>query len=401
MLPRRFRDNLALRVGVEVVHAGAMSYVIQRQDRFYVVAYDGLDPLTGKERRRWHPAGHDRIEADAMGSRLDAERDVPPPKAGGPITVGAFLTDTWMPRKRRQVRETTAYRYSWFIDRYIVPALGEIPLRRLRLDHLEAFYAQLANSGGRHGTGLAPKTVREVHMIIRAALDLAVRRELLGRNVAADSHLRPSRAGHAVARTWTDSELARFLEAARPHRLYPALHLAAHTGMRRGEIVGLKWCDLDVPQRRLAVRRTLQCVGGQPVEFGVKTRTSRRSVELDAGTVTLLRRWRRRLQHDGLPAGIDDWMFCNTTGRYLNPQSISQLFDRILTTADLPRVRFHDLRHTHASLLIASGEDVKVVSERLGHAHPAFTMHTYQHLLPGMSAAAADRFATMIATAGR
>src|SRR5699024_4276479 len=99
-------------------------------------------------------------EADAMASRLDAERDVPPPKAGGPITVGAFLTDTWMPRKRRQVRETTAYRYSWFIDRYIVPALGEIPLRRLRLDHLEAFYAQLANSGGRHGTGLAPKTVR-------------------------------------------------------------------------------------------------------------------------------------------------------------------------------------------------------------------------------------------------
>jgi integrase len=102
-----------------------------------------------------------------------------------------------------------------------------------------------------------------------------------------------------------------------------------------------------------------------------------------------------------MPAGIDDWMFCNATGRYLNPQSISQLFDRISTTAELPRVRFHDRRHTHASLLIASGEDVKVVSERLGHAHPAFTMHTYQHLLPGMSPAAADRFATMIATASR
>jgi integrase len=169
--------------------------------------------------------------------------------------------------------------------------------------------------------------------------------------------------------------------------------------MRRGEVVGLRWCDLDVARRRLAIRRTLQCVGGQSVEFGVKTRTSRRSVELDAGT--LLCRWRRRLQRDGLPAGIDDWMFCNTAGRYLNPQSISQLFDRIVAGADLPRVRFHDLRHTHASLLIASGEDVKVVSERLGHAHPAFTMHTYQHLLPGMSAAAADRFATMIATAGR
>ena len=77
-----------------------MSYVIQRQDRFYVVAYDGLDPLTGKERRRWHPAGHDRAEADAMAERLDAEREVPPPKVGGPITVGQFLTETWLPRKR-------------------------------------------------------------------------------------------------------------------------------------------------------------------------------------------------------------------------------------------------------------------------------------------------------------
>lgn len=378
-----------------------MTYIIERQDRFYVVAYDGLDPLTGKERRRWHPAGHDRAEAEAIASRLDAERDVPPPKVGGPIVVGAFLTDTWLPRKRRQVRATTAYRYAWFVDRYINPAIGDVPLRRLRADHLEAFYADLASTGGRHGTGLAPKTVREVHMIVRAALDLAVRRELVGRNVAAAAHLRPSRAGNAVARTWTDAELALFLAAARPHRLYPVLHLAAHTGMRRGEIVGLKWCDLDVARRRLAIRRTLQCVGGQPVEFGVKTRTSRRSVELDLGTVTLLGRWRRRLGREGLPAGIDDWMFCNTAGRYLNPQSISQLFDRILTDTDLPRVRFHDLRHTHASLLIASGEDVKVVSERLGHAHPAFTMHTYQHLLPGMSAAAADRFATMIATAGR
>jgi len=369
-----------------------MSYVIQRQDRFYVVAYDGLDPLTGKERRRWHPAGRDRAEADAMAHRIDAEREVPPPKAGGPITVGEFLTDTWLPRKRRQVRATTAYRYAWFVDRYIIPTVGDVPLRRLRLDHLETFYADLAATGGRQGTGLAPKTVREVHMIIRAALDLAVRREVVGQNVAARAHLRPTRAGNAVARTWTDAELARFLDAARPHRLYPALHLAAHTGMRRGEIVGLKWCDLDIAQRRLAISRTLQCVGGQPVEFGVKTRTSRRSVELDPGTVTLLSRWRRRLHRDGMPAGIDDWMFCNTAGRYLNPQSISQLFDRIVTGAGLPRVRFHDLRHTHASLLIASGEGVKVVSERLGHAHPAFTMHTYQHLLPGMSAAAADPY---------
>jgi integrase len=378
-----------------------MSYIVQRQNRFYVVAY-GTDPLTGKERRRWHAAGHDRADAEAMVRRLDEERDsVPPPKIGGPLTVGEFLTEQWMPRKRRQVRATTAYRYAWFVDRYIVPAIGDIPLRRLRFDHLETFYGELATTGGQHRQGLAPKTVLEVHMIVRAALDLALRRELIGRNIADNAHLRPSRSGKAVARIWTEGELAGFLDVASTHRLYPALHLAAHTGMRRGEIAGLKWLDLDTRANRLSIRRTLQCVGGTATEFGPKTRTSRRTVELDAATVALLQRWRQKLDTDALPAGIDDWMFCNTAGRYLNPQSISQLFDRIIARTDIPRVRFHDLRHTHASLLIADGEDVKVVSERLGHAHPSFTIHTYQHLVPGMSAAAAERFAKLIANAVR
>jgi len=377
-----------------------MTYIVQRQDRFYVVAYDGLDPLTGKERRRWHPVGRDRGEADALAARLDHERTSAPPKVGGPITVSQFLRVTWLPQKRRQVRPTTAYRYAWFVDRYIIPAVGDIPLRRLRVDHLDTLYAELATSGGRNGTGLAPKTVLEVHMIIRAALDAAGQRELVERNVASAAHARPSRASGRSAQAWTAPELATFLTAARAQRLYPALHLAAHTGMRRGEVVGLKWSDLDVTNKRLSVQRTLQCVAGRPVEFGVKTRTSRRCIDLDARTISELRRWRQRIQDEGLPAGDGDWMFCSTAGRFLNPESLSQLFDRVVRRTAVPRVRFHDVRHTHASLLIAAGVPVKVVSERLGYAHPGFTMNTYQHLMPGMSAAAADQFAALV-TASR
>lgn len=110
----------------------------------------------------------------------------------------------------------------------------------------------------------------------------------------------------------------------------------------------------------------------------------------------VLERWRRRLRSDGLRHGPDDWMFLNASGRFLNPESVSQLFDRIVRRTSLPHLRYHDLRHTHASLLIAAGVPIKVVSERLGHSHPAFTMHTYQHLLPGMSAAAAEQFAALI-----
>jgi integrase len=186
------------------------------------------------------------------------------------------------------------------------------------------------------------------------------------------------------------------------------LHLAAHTGMRRGKTDGLKWSDLDTTRSRLSISRSIQNVGGKPVEFGVKTRTSRRSVELDHHTRDILVRWRRRLQREHLPHGADDWMFCNTHGRFLNPASITQLFDRIVQRSivqrsNLPRIRFHDLRHTHASLLVADGVAIKVVSERLGHAHPAFTMHTNQHLLPGMSATAAEQFADLSspARAGR
>jgi integrase len=116
----------------------------------------------------------------------------------------------------------------------------------------------------------------------------------------------------------------------------------------------------------------------------------------------VLVRWRRRLARDELPQGIDDWMFVNTVGRFVNPESLSQLFDRVQEhLPDLARIRLHDLRHTHASLLIMAGVPIKVVSERLGHATPAFTMHTYQRVLPGTSAAAVHQFATLIDASSR
>jgi integrase len=299
------------------------------------------------------------------------------------------------------VRSTTAYRYTWFVDHYIDPAMGTVPLRRLRVDHLDTLYADLATTGGRHGTGLAPKTVLEVHTILRAALDAATDRHLVERNVAHAARARLPRARPTIARAWSAAELATFLDHARGQRLYPALHLTAHTGMRRGEVIGLQWSDLDLATRRLSIQRSVQCVAGRPVELGVKTHASRRCIDLDQGTIDPLRRWRRRLRRDGLPDGSCDRMFCNPAGRFLNPESLSQMFARTIRRAPVPRIRFHDLRHTHASLLVAAGVPIKVVSERLGHSHPGFTMRTYQHVMPGMSAAAARQFATPIATATR
>jgi len=334
----------------------------------------------------------------SVAQRLEREHHGSPPPIGGATTLGTFLCQTWLPRKRRQVRATTAYRYAWFVERYVSPLIGDVPLRRLRADHLEDLYHQLATTGGRRGDGLAPKTILEVHMIIRAALDLAVQRELIDRNVAASTQLRLPGAGRTTARVWTAPELATFLAAARRHRLYPTLHLAAHTGMRRGEVVGLKWSDLDTSTRRLSIQRTLQCVGGRPVEFGVKTRHSRRCIDLDTTTVDVLQalappappRWpsplRRRLDVLQRHGPVPQPRIAQPALRPHRPAGAGP-------TDPVPR--------RPPQLLIAAGVPIKVVSERLGHAHPAFTMHTYQHVLPGMGAAAADQFAALVTAASR
>ena len=159
---------------------------------------------------------------------------------------------------------------------------------------------------------------------------------------------------------------------------------------------GLNWGDLHVAASSVSIVRTRQATMGRTVESPVKTRTSRRRIDLDANTVDVLEQWRHRLVTEGATIESSTPMFLNTHHGAPSPESFSQLFTRTTSTCGLPRIRFHDLRHTHASLLVAAGVPIKVVSERLGHAHPGFTMHTYQHLLPGMGAAAATQFADLI-----
>lgn len=148
---RHVRDYLvkgpkARRVGPEVARLPRWHTSSNAKFRFYVVSCDGLDPLTGRERRRWHPAGHDRHEAEQMAERIELDNTGPAPARGGPSLVGESLTDTWLPITRRHAQATTAYRYSWFVDHYSNPALGQVPLRRLRADHLDGLYDKLATT---------------------------------------------------------------------------------------------------------------------------------------------------------------------------------------------------------------------------------------------------------------
>ena len=379
-----------------------MAYIVQRKDRFYVVAYDGTDTSTGRERRRWHPAGRCRADAEAIAARLEAIVAADHVTAVEQVTLARYLTERWMPRRRQRLQPTTAYRYGWMIDNYITPAIGSVPLRSLQTEMLDRFYDELRTRGGADGGGLAPKTVYDVHVLIRAALNQAVRQHLVHLNVAHGAQ--PPRAtprSRTGPECWTAAQLAQFLDATQHLRLHPALHLAATTGMRRGEVAGLRWGDWHTATHRLSIARSRQVVGGRSTEVPVKTRSSRRCIDLDAGTEAVLTAWRRRQAADDHGVSTEDPMFTNTAGNPVHAESLYQLFDRQLRRMDLPRIRFHDLRHTHASLLVAAGAPNKVVSERLGHANPGFTMATYQHVLPGMGADAAHRFSELIGAGSR
>jgi integrase len=373
-------------------------HVARKRGRYYAVIYEGLDPVTGKERRSWHPAGTDRAEAEALAARLAAERDGRNDEVRS-LTFGAYLTGHWLPAKKLTLATSTYRGYVHKTQRHIVPALGRKRLRRLRPQDLERLYDSMLHGTDRRGA-LAPKTVYEVHLIIRGALASAVRRGLVTRNVALAANAPRLRSIPKVEqRAWNAQELQAFLHAAAGHRLFPALWLSAMTGMRRSELLGLRWADLDVQRSRLSVNRGLVAVGYELHESRGKTANSRRCVDLDRTTLDVLNGWRALQSAEYAALGIDDpgWMFTTAVGRPVHPHAISQAFERIARRAGVPVIRLHDLRHTHGTLLIAAGVPAKVVSERLGHASPTFTIETYQHVLPGMQTDAARTIEALVA----
>ena len=250
---------------------------------------------------------------------------------------------------------------------------------------VDVFYGQLLSGGRRDGRGgLSHKTVRYIHGILHKALADAQRKGSVIRNVAALADTpKLSASKKREMRVWTAAELRVFLDGIAGERLHPALFLAAHTGMRRGEVLRLRWEDLDLDTARLSVRQAIISVAYKVKLSDVKTGTGRRTINLDERTVSVPRTWRKTALAERMlvgPAFVDhDLAFPRPDGTPTHPEAFSQTFDRAVTRLGLPGVSLHDLRHTHAILLLRAGVPVKVVSERLGHANPAFTLTVYQH----------------------
>jgi integrase len=373
-------------------------YLVKKGARYYAVVYEGTDPLTRKERRTWRAAGTSRREAERLLAELVQARNSRCPVFPGRMSLASYLVGHWLPTRRSSLRPSTFARYERETLRHINPLIGHVALNRVTAADLDALYDALLDHGRVDGSGLAPKTVLNIHQILRAALRDACQRGLVIRNEALLAH--PPKIRHRFSNkpnAWTAAQLASFLEVSRTHRLWSAIYLAATTGMRRGEVLGLRWGDVDLEQRRLSVHRTIIAIAYDTAESTVKTRNSRRVVDLGGDTVEMLDAWRDQRIAEGGSVDTDDLVFCRIDGAPLHPHALSQAFERLASRSGQPVIRLHDLRHTHATLLLKAGVPLKVVSERLGHATPAFTMAVYQHVLPGMQAEAAEVFAELIA----
>lgn len=298
-----------------------------------------------------------------------------------------------------RVRPTTASYYKLAVRVYIVPRIGGVPLQKLTAPMLNELYAKLEVSGRRNGKGLAARSVRHVHAIIRRALADAVAWNLLVRNVAEAA--KPPRKERPKFKTWSAEQLRKFLVSVRDDRLYAAWMVCAMTGMRRGEVLGLRWDDLDLEASRIKIERALILVDYKPTISETKTDHGRRTPSLDKATVAALLDQRARQAVEAAMAGgawenVDGYVFTDEFGRPIHPQAFTDRFKRYAKRAGLPPIRLHELRHTHATLALGEGVAPKVVSKRLGHASTAFTMDVYADALPELDEVAAGLVAAKV-----
>ncbi|MEX1092674.1 MAG: site-specific integrase [Acidimicrobiia bacterium] len=354
----------------------------------------------GKRRQKWHGGFETKKAAEAVRARLVHELTTGFYVEPSTMRFDEWLLDHWLPVVKTRVKPTTYQAYKSAITHHIGPELGGIQLGKLTSQMIVRLYQRLLEVGNvRTGTGLSPASVRGVHVIIRKSLGDALDAGLIPRNPAEKAKApRPGSLEDGL-RYWTPPELKRFLELIEGHRLQAALHLLAMTGARRGEIAGLRWIDVDLEGARITIRQSLNAVGGEIYISSPKSDRGR-TVDLDRGTVDVLRRHRDLQLACGerflnRPGG-EGFVFRARDGSRIDPRSLSAAFRWVADQSNLPRIRLHDLRHSHASIAVKAGVPIGVISERLGHASPEFTLHRYAHVMPGMQRDAADRIARAV-----
>lgn len=349
---------------------------------------------TKTEARKWLTA---RTAEVADGRATDA----------GGLTVGQYLTDWLASLPLQGLEANTLAWYRSAVDRHIIPSMGSVKLNKLSATRIEAFLAQKAESGRLDGTGgLGPTSIRRLVVTLTKSLSAAVRKGLLASNPMVLVERTRTPQVDVTEAVWSIDQMTVFLDAVREDRLYPLWQTAAMTGLRREELCGLQWGDIDLSAAALSVKRArVQVNGGAPITKGPKSPASRRVVDFDADTRDALKTWKVAQLEEKLRVGTawtgGGWVFTNEIGEPYHPEYVGKRFRKLCAGLDLPRITMRQLRHSHATALLAAGTNPKVVQERLGHSSIKVTMDIYASVLPTMQREAVEKLAEMMRLSGK
>ena len=336
----------------------------------------GHDPVTGKQIFK-NVLGKTQTEVKEKLKKALVEAGQVDFTKSGQYTVGTWM-DTWFENVAKiKVRPSSHQTYKGYIDNHIKPNIGKIPLEKLTTMDLQKFYRKLLTKGRverieskEQPKGLSAKTVRNINQVISSAMDLAVAQKIILTNPTNACEL--PKVEHQEMQTIPAEQLQAFLEEARATGVYEMYYIELATGLRRGELLGLKWTDIDWKNGIIKVRRQVARVNGEILEAPLKTKNSYRAVSISPQAIEVLREQKRKTN--------DTYVFPSPNGGPISPDSVNNMLKRVLERAGIPKVRFHDLRHTFATIALQNGVDIKTVSGMLGHFSAGFTLDTYAHV---------------------
>ena len=370
-----------------------MNGSIRQRGKTHTAYWFTIDPATGR-RVQHSKGGFLTIKAarshlnSIIGKVEDASW-----RPDRPLTVKQLLEEHWVPAQRaRGLRPATLAQYRSVVDHWLLPSLGGTRVASLTPADVARLVEKLRSTKSAKGrNGLSARSAQLSVGVLKAACAWAVEAELVGRNPL--TGVRRPRPSTRTMTAWSFEEARAFLSATEDDRLAAGWALLLTRGLRRGELAGLRWEAIDLDGSTLRIVATRVVVDGRAIDSEPKTSAGRRSIPLDDRLVELLRAHRARQSRERL-AAAEAWqggsltkahVFADELGRPYHPDHFSDRFDRLHRGFDLPRIRLHDTRHTAASLMLASGVPVKVVSELMGHSSPTIMLSIYAHVLPGMA----------------
>lgn len=361
-------------------------HIARKGKKWYPVWYCGKD-LDGKKKYKWERGFDTKKEAQRFLAEklVQLNNGIPEPSRD---SLGTYLLQ-WLEDKRPQIRPGTFRSYEWLLKKHIVPMIGHMALADIKPQHIQELYTKLQSPE----IQLSNQSVLNAHRILVQALNRAVKWDLIHKNPASAVHPpRPSRVEMAV---WSEQELKRFLEHTRNSRYHIAYVLLSSTGMRLGELLALRWSDVNLECGEIHITRSLSYTGKGYKIQEPKTRSGRRTITIPKSVVRELIKHRVKQHQERLKAGElwqdNDLVVATALGRPVLQHNIRMQFQKYIEQLGLKRIRIHDLRHTHATILLKRGIHPKVVQERLGHSDISLTLNTYSHVLPSLQEAAAAK----------